>query len=113
MSKKARELGALEVAKLTTPGFHAVGSVPGLYLQVPRADPAAGNNRTARTWVLRMVIGQKRRDMGLGGYPAVTLAQARDVARQKRAQASEGVDPIEARRAARSQLRATQLAALT
>ena len=32
----------------------------------------------ARTWVLRVMVAGKRRDMGLGGYPAVPLALARE-----------------------------------
>jgi hypothetical protein len=66
MPKIAKELSAVEVGRLIKPGFHAVGGVPGLLLQVTETG--------ARTWVLRTLIGGKRRYMGLGGYPAVTLA---------------------------------------
>lgn len=105
MPKKAKEMGPLEVSRLTTAGLHAVGKVAGLYLQV--ADTGA------RSWVLRVMIAGKRRDMGLGGYPDVSLAQAREKAQEKRNAASEGRDPIEERRAARSALRASRAAALT
>lgn len=105
MPKVAKELGALEVKRLTTPGLHFVGQVPGLALQVL---PTGG-----RTWVLRSVVGTRRRDMGLGGYPEVGLADARTKARNAREQIKSGVDPIAQARATRSALRAAQSAALT
>ncbi|RYE41619.1 MAG: site-specific integrase [Hyphomicrobiales bacterium] len=94
MPKKAAELGDLQVRRLTRPGAHAVGGVAGLQLKI--------NDAGARSWVLRTMISGKRRDMGLGGYPDVTLAQARDAARKARGQVSEGADPIEGRRQARA-----------
>lgn len=105
MGRKAKELSPLAVGRLTTPGMHAVGGVSGLYLQVLDSG--------ARTWVLRVMIAGRRRDMGLGGFPDVTLAQARDKARHARAQIDQGVDPIEARREQRSSLRAKTAAART
>ena len=47
----------------------------------------------SRQWVQRLVIQGKRRDMGLGGYPVVTLAQARDKALANRRIARAGGDP--------------------
>ena len=105
MGRKAAELGSLAVSRLATPGMHFVGGVSGLALQVL---PTGG-----RTWVLRAVIGGRRRDMGLGGYPDVTLAGAREAARAARAKIRCGIDPIEESRAARSQLKAARVAALT
>ncbi|MCP4934087.1 MAG: integrase arm-type DNA-binding domain-containing protein [bacterium] len=52
----------------------------------------------AKKWVLRFTIDGKRREMGLGSYPDVTLGRARDKASEYRTQASEGIDPIEVRR---------------
>lgn len=98
MARKAKELGPLAVSRLTAPGMYAVGGVSGLYLQVL---PSGG-----RSWVLRVMVGGRRRDMGLGGYPDVTLAGARDAARKARERIAEGVDPIEERRARKSALRA-------
>jgi len=71
-----------------------VGGVAGLQLKI--------NDNGARSWVLRTMVAGKRRDMGLGGFPDVTLAQARERARAARDQVREGVDPIQARQAARS-----------
>lgn len=105
MPKKVEELSALVVSRLTAPGFHAVGGVAGLHLSI--------SGTGARSWVLRIMVGGKRRDMGLGGFPDVTLAQAREKAREKRAMVAEGIDPIEARRVAQSRLIADSLTAIT
>jgi hypothetical protein len=105
MPKKARELGPLEVGRLKDAGLHAVGGVAGLHLQV---SPSG-----ARSWVLRTVVGGRRRDMGLGGYPDVTLAQAREAARGAREKIRQGVDPIEEGKALRSALKAKEAASKT
>ena len=105
MGRKAIEKGAVQVARLRTPGLHFVGGVDGLALQVL---PTGG-----RTWVLRVTVGSKRRVMGLGGYPDVPLSQAREAARQARAKIREGIDPIEEAKANQSALKASQAAALT
>ncbi len=100
MPKKAKDLSALEVSRLTAPGHHAVGGVSGLYLYVLDTG--------ARSWVLRIMVGEKRRHMGLGGYPDVPLAQAREKARAAKAEVSQGVDPIGKRIEQASQLKAQQ-----
>ncbi len=105
MVRKAKDLSALEVCRLTKPGHHAVGGVAGLYLYV--------NEASARSWVLRIMVGEKRRHMGLGGYPDVPLAQAREKARQARDAVGSGVDPIAHRKSAASELRAQQLSEKT
>jgi len=105
MPRKAKELSALEVGRLRAPGLHFVGGVRGLALQV-----APGG---ARTWVLRFSIAGKRRDMGLGGFPEIALAGAREKAREARAKADQGIDPILHRQEARSALLASAAAAKT
>lgn len=105
MARVAAEMGPLSVQRLTEPGLHAVGGVPGLYLRVVPSG--------ARMWILRATVGSKRRDMGLGNYPGVTLAQARQKARDARALIESGSDPILARQAARSALIAEQSKART
>jgi integrase len=100
MARKASELGALAVSHLKSPGLHFVGGVAGLGLQVL---PTGG-----RTWVLRATVAGKRRDMGLGGYPDVTLAGAKEAARVAREKIRMGIDPIAERYAALSALRAMQ-----
>lgn len=105
MPKKAKELGALQVSRITTPGLHAVGGVAGLCLQVVPSG--------ARSWILRTMIGGKRSEKGLGGFPDVTLTGARDAARAVRAKIASGVNPIDEARAARSSLQAAMASAWT
>ena len=94
MPKQAKSLTPLAVKNLREPGLHFVGEVPGLAMQVL---PAGG-----KTWVLRAVMNGRRRNMGLGGFPEISLADARTLARQARAKIREGIDPIEERRAVQS-----------
>lgn len=96
MPKLPEPLGPLAVSRLNTPGLHAVGGVPGLALQVLKSG--------GRTWILRVMVGSRRREMGLGGYPGVTLAMAREAARDARDLIRRGIDPIEAGKEARAAL---------
>lgn len=94
MPRKARELSPLEVRRLVRPGRWSVGGIDGLALQVTRTG--------ARSWVLRLTVAGRQREMGLGSFPSVTLAEARERARIHRATAEQGADPISLRAAARS-----------
>jgi integrase len=105
MPKVAKELSALEVRNLTKPGYHFVGGVSGLVLQVTESG--------AKTWILRASVGGKRRDIGLGGFPSVTLSGARESARAARLKIREGVDPVAERLAARSALAAARASSIT
>ncbi|WP_022962625.1 tyrosine-type recombinase/integrase [Halopseudomonas pelagia] len=105
MPKKAKELSATEVRNLSKPGLHAVGGTAGLLLQVS----AAG----ARSWILRTMVGAKRRDIGLGGFPDVPLKAAREKAREIKEQIQQGVDPVLQRKANRSALIREQSKAVT
>lgn len=101
MPKLAKELSALDVKRLQHPGkggnaTFAVGGVSGLLLQI------TPNN--GRTWLLRVAVGGRRREIGLGGFPDVTLAQARERAREAKDKIRLGVDPVEERKAARAAL---------
>ena len=106
MPKRAKELTALEVARLKRPGLHMVGGVAGLGLQV-------GSSRNARSWLLRYMLDGRRRDKGLGGYPEVSLAEARAAARVAKAGVRQGHDPIAEARAARSAAEADRAASKT
>lgn len=110
MPKVADELTALEVKRLAHPGgkrnvLFSVGGVPGLHLQL--------TPKNGRSWVLRTIVGAKRRDIGLGGFPGVTLAMAREKARDARSKIENGIDPIDARKAAKAALIAAQARGLT
>lgn len=96
MPKIAKELRALDISRLSEPGHHPVGGVVGLYLYI--------TPNGAKSWVLRTMIAGKRRHMGLGAYPTIPLAQAREKARQARDDITSGTDPIEQRKQAKSQL---------
>jgi integrase len=60
----------------------------GLYLYV---------NPKGRSWVAKFTLAGKRREMGLGAYPAVGLANARISAQGVHQKVAQGIDPIAAR----------------
>ncbi len=105
MPRVARELSPIEVRRLILPGFHAVGGATGLYLQVSESG--------ARSWVLRIKIGDKRRDIGLGSFVDVPLARAREKARERREEIERGIDPIAEKRAAKAALRSAAAKSVT
>jgi integrase len=111
MPKVAKEMGALEVKRLVHPGLShlpvsvAVGGVAGLQLQI---TPNGG-----RSWLLRATIGGRRREIGLGSFPEVTLAAARERAREAKAKIWNGSDPIAERKAQQAQLAAQAHRSLT
>jgi integrase len=105
MPKVAKELTALAVSKLRRPGLHAVGGAKGLGLKIMPSG--------SRAWVLRVMVGDKRREYGLGNFPTVTLASARERARSMLDQLFAGVDPAEAKKRAKSALAAQRAKAVT
>ena len=82
-----------------------VGGIPGLGLQVGTSG--------SRSWILRHTVDGRRRDMELGGFPEGGLAEVRDRARGARSSVWQGVNPIDAAKAARSAEQARQRAART
>ena len=78
------KLSATEVKALKKPGRYSDGD--GLHLFITKT----GN----KSWVQRIVIGGLRRDIGLGGYPTVSLAQARRRALDNREAVENGRDPV-------------------
>lgn len=98
MPRQAKALSAVEVNRLSAPGVHAVGGVPGLMLRIKPTG--------SKQWMLRAMIGGRRRDIGLGGFPAVGLADARERAREQRDLIFQGIDPVDQRRQRHAELRA-------
>lgn len=92
MAQTLGRLTSLGVTRIKTDGMHADGG--GLYLQV-KGD--------ARSWIFRYRTAGKLRDMGLGSLAAIGLADARRAAESCRTQRAQGVDPIDARDAARAE----------
>ncbi len=83
-----RALTAMRVRQERRPGRYADGN--GLYLVV---DPSG-----AKRWMLRTVVKGRRRDIGLGGFSLVSLAEAREQALTYRKLARQGGDPLAERR---------------
>ena len=110
MPKVAKELSPLEVKRLAHPGeggnnLVAVGGVAGLTLQLTPTG--------AKSWLLRTMVGGRRRSIGLGSFPTVTLAMARERARGELDKIRLGIDPIEERRAQRARMAAEQARGLS
>ena len=83
-------LTAAKIRTITKTGLHGDGR--GLYLRV-----APGGSRG---WIQRISIDGRRRDIGLGGYPTVSLAKARLHADANRTAVAEGRDPLAEKRRA-------------
>ena len=84
-------LTAKGVQAVSTPGRYFDGH--GLYLLV---EPTG-----AKRWKQRLAVHGKRRELGLGGYPLVTLAMAREAALANRRKVHAGDNPLAEKRRAR------------
>lgn len=67
-------------------GKHFDGGRTGLLLKV--------DDKGRRFWIQRIAIHGKRREMGLGSYPIVSLESARKVALENKKLAYSGGDPL-------------------
>lgn len=105
MPKLVKPLTAIEVKRLSKEGFHAVGTVPGLGLMITAQE--------TKSWVYRVSYGGARRKMGLGGYPAVTLAKAIEKARVVKDEIDKGNDPVALKKINKSNLIAERARAKT
>ena len=79
-----QQLTARQVKRTTEPGRYFDGL--GLYLNVSETG--------AKSWVQRLVIQNKPREVGHGGYPLVGLAEARQIAFDFKKAARVGGDPL-------------------
>jgi hypothetical protein len=99
----SEKLTALKVAKARTPGM--VGDGKGLWLRV-----ASG---ASKSWVFRYMLAGRAREMGMGSLDDVSLAKARELAREARRAVSQGIDPIGRRRAQRAERQLESARAMT
>jgi integrase len=74
----------------------------GLLLQV--------NKSGSKDWLVRVTIAGKRRDMGIGGWPVLSLAEARVKAQDAKRDIKAGIDPIAKQREAKEAARAARMA---
>jgi integrase len=98
-----KALTAKAAERLTRPGRYAVGS--GAYLQI--------SQRGTKAWLFRYQRDGKARQMGLGAYDLVTLAEARAKAVVARKALLEGHDPLEVKAARRAYARLEAAKGLT
>ena len=102
MPKIAKPLNDLQLKRITKVGWHAVGGVAGLLLQVRK--PTKEGAQMPRSWILRIKVGEQRQPIGLGSYPQVSLASAREQAAKLVVEAKQGVNLKAKKRALRSAL---------
>jgi integrase len=93
--REANKLSAVKVSRLKTPGRYCDGL--GLWLQVSQFGTKA--------WLFRYTRHGRARQMGLGPLHTVSLAEARERARQARQILLDGDDPIEIKRLKRDAAR--------
>ncbi|MEM8653003.1 MAG: Arm DNA-binding domain-containing protein, partial [Pseudomonadota bacterium] len=82
--RAVNQLTISRVKSLSATGRYADGA--GLYLYIAKGG--------SKSWVYRWKTDGRRRELGLGGFPTVTLARARERAAKAREQVLDGVDPI-------------------
>uniref|UniRef100_UPI0040471F00 tyrosine-type recombinase/integrase n=1 Tax=Orrella sp. TaxID=1921583 RepID=UPI0040471F00 len=102
MPKIVKPLTTVALNRITKPGWYAVGGVAGLLLQV--RNPTREGAPLARSWILRVRVGETRDPIGLGSYPQVSLAEAREQAGKLVIEARQGVNLKAKKVAARSAL---------
>ena len=85
-------LTAKRVERMQEPGRYSDGGT--LFLDVSTHTTKTGERRIRKSWLQRLTIHGKRRDLGLGGYPLVGLSEARDAAFSNRQLARRGGDPM-------------------
>ncbi|GHF12620.1 phage integrase [Kordiimonas sediminis] len=98
MARGINKLSARAISAISEPGSYVDGA--GLRLQVSKGG--------SKSWQFRFMLNGRSREMGLGPVKDVSLAQARQKASECRTMLSEGIDPIEARKARKEALRAQQ-----
>lgn len=88
----AKSVASLRTDRVQEEVYDAL--VPGLVLRLGRGG--------AKTWIARYRVNGRYRRLKLGRYPLMSLADARDAARDKLTQAQAGADPADERALRRS-----------
>src|SRR5262249_21343157 len=100
---KVAVLSARTVQTLRKPGMYLDGR--GLYLRIGPGGK--------KSWIYRFALGGKTRDMGLGPYPDIPLAEAGEGETKCRRLRLDDTDPIAARQAGRQQTKLDAAKALS
>jgi integrase len=103
MVRRIERLSDRTVKTKKAKGFYADGD--GLFLRVTETR--------AKGWIFRFKRDGKTHDMGLGGYPSVSLSEARQKAKDARKHRDEGNDPIKQRNAQALQIRLEEAQSVT
>jgi integrase len=90
MPRTAERLTDTAIKRVKGGAQRMVADGRGLYLRVGESG--------SRSWIFRYRDGKKQTDLGLGSYPDVTLAMAREKALALRRMRGEGRDPLTARK---------------
>jgi len=103
MARTLNRLSAFKVEKAKEPGMYGDGG--GLYLRVAEGG--------SKQWIYRYVTNGRPRDMGIGPVHVLTLAEAREKAREASRLRLEGIDPIAAKHAQRAAAAVAAASAMT
>lgn len=99
---------ARKIGKDLTLGKQLRAAAPGAHIRVDKGLYLHVQSPDAQSWLFRYMLHGRRREMGLGPYPAVTLANATAAADAARAALAAGVDPLDQRRAQRAAVAAAR-----
>ena len=91
--KRSNKLTYVFTKSIGEPGKYHDGGGTGLYLRVDLSG--------AKFWVQRITVNGKRRELGLGSPPVITLANVRETALENKRMVRAGKDPLQAKRQAR------------
>jgi integrase len=103
MPRVEKRLAAVALSKIKTPGWYPDGG--GLYLRI--------KNSGTRQWVFRFRDGASRHEMGLGSFPKVTLAEAREKAEAYRKERRAGKNPLAMKQAEKAERRLKAASTMT
>jgi len=96
LQQQSKTLSVPFINKIIEPGKYHDGGGVGLYLRVE----SSGN----KFWVQGIMINGKRRELGLGSYPLIKLAKAREQALENKREVKLGSDPLKTKKDSRLEL---------